>query len=175
MDNMFNFVKKWCGLNVNFADPKSKPMNFHKFVLDLGLLVSKTVMPKLKLQFIGKILFFEGMKFAAPRKSRVGNASTASTASAVGTVSTVTAGFKSIMARPFHSLVKEFKREQLAILSTMMPQTAEPKKAAKTLRGMHRTRLSVRPSDASSRATAQWTPPRLRRGRRKMITPNSVQ
>ena len=55
MDNMFNHVKKWCGLNVNFADPKFKPMNYYKFVRNLGLLISKTVMPKLKLQFMGKI------------------------------------------------------------------------------------------------------------------------
>ena len=52
----------------------------------------------------------------------------------MGTVSTVTPGFKSIMARLFHCLTKEFKKEQLAILSAVMPQTAEPKKAAKTLK-----------------------------------------
>ena len=84
MDNMFNLVKKWCGLNMNFADPNFKPMNCYKFVRNLGLLISKTVMPTLKLQFIGKILSLEVMKYATPRKSRVG---TASTASAVGTVS----------------------------------------------------------------------------------------
>ena len=87
--------------------------------------------------------------------------------------STVTPGFKSIMARPSHCLITEFKKEQLAILSTVMPQSR--RKLRRHSRGMHRTRLSVRPSDASSRGRAQWTSPRLRRGRRKMITSNSVR
>ena len=102
------------------------------------------------------------MKYATPRKSPVGTASTASIKSAVGTVSTVTSGFKSIMARPFHCLIKEFKKKQLAILSTVMPQTAEPKKAAKTLKrnasnasvGSTKRRFLSRKSSVDSAAAA---------------------